>query len=604
MRMMLLVFLIAWNFGAFTGIPAGSPLFKPGAEFDYLILTPPDSGLLAQAVRFATQKEERGFKTRIAVTDTVIGKYGGRDGPMDIRNCIRQAWQVSGISWVLMIGDNKLLPARKVYSNLLGDYMFTDAYYACLEGEWDTDRDGIYGEETDTSFDLLPDVYLGRIPASSGEEAGIYIDKLFREQCEPETSDAAGQSLFLAQKIDNTINSPLDGNWLTDGVYYLHTQFKPIFEAPGSDLAEMPIREIYPDSLLPDGRWKLDSLSRPKSDYLNLLSAGYSAVLLLTHGTNSEFAVNPSGANETQFTFNDAMTVSSASPSHYFTISCNLMNLETDTSIAKALLFRPTGGAVSFTGSSGMDHLTTALGIFKRQFQQICAKQNPRPAVALATGLQEEFAAKFAKCIPNGANMDQSGCLHACMVHQFWGDPEISMRSARMTAADSILIQTAVSGDTLVVRTRPAKDSILVCASSGGKVLLRGFTRLGSAGLFPFDPSGENINITASKPDLLTTSLIYNEKIGVERNLPGITNAISILASPNPFSSQITIRTDIPGWPPSGNSVTLLDVSGKKVWTGTGRTAVIPGKNLRAGVYLVRIVSDRGSAAKRIILIK
>ena len=604
MKMILLVLLIAGLCSAFTGIPAGSPLFKPGAQFDYLIVSPPDPDILAQAERFATQKEERGFKTRIAVTDTVVGRYGGSDAPADIRNCIRRARQVSGATWVLIIGDNKLVPARKVYSNLLAEYMFTDAYYACLEGEWDTDNDGIYGEENDTSFDLLPDVYLGRVPASSGEEAGIYIDKLFREQCEPETTDAAGKVLFLAQKISTTISSPQDGGPLTDAVYYLHTQFKPIFEAPESDLAEMPIREIYPDSLLPDGRWKLDSLVRPRGDIIKDLSAGYSAVLLLTHGTNSEFAINPSGSAGSQFTFSDALAASSPSPSHFFTISCNLMNLETDTSIAKTLLFRPSGGAISFTGSSGMDHLTTALGIFKRQFQNICTKQVPRPAVAFETGLIEEYWANFSKCIPNSARIDRDGCLHACLVHQFWGDPEITLRSGRLTPSDSIIMGTAVSGDTLFVQTRPAKDSILVCVSSAGRVMLRGFTRLGKVGLFPFDSSGENLKVTASKANLFTTSLVYNEKIGVETALPGNANGLSILASPNPFSSRTVIRVRGAGIAADRTMFIIFDSSGRKVRSGTGSKAVLSGKDLRAGVYFVRVISNRGSAVKKIVLMK
>jgi hypothetical protein len=105
-----------------------------------------------------------------------------------IRNAIKYYHQENGTEFVILGGDVNVIPIRYVYNpdnTQAGDqaeafpstpldyaytYKPTDHYYACLEGTWDNDNDGKFGEMgiVGTSVDEVDwtaEVYVGRIPA-------------------------------------------------------------------------------------------------------------------------------------------------------------------------------------------------------------------------------------------------------------------------------------------------------------------------------------------------------------------------------------------------------------------------------------------------------
>ncbi|MFH0772679.1 MAG: C25 family cysteine peptidase [Candidatus Omnitrophota bacterium] len=61
------------------------------------------------------------------------------------------------------------------------DNIPADLYYACLNGTFDNDADGIYGEPTDGEnggeVDLLAEVYIGRAPVDSVVEVNNFVRK-------------------------------------------------------------------------------------------------------------------------------------------------------------------------------------------------------------------------------------------------------------------------------------------------------------------------------------------------------------------------------------------------------------------------------------------
>ncbi|MBU7011731.1 MAG: hypothetical protein HXS46_13670 [Theionarchaea archaeon] len=50
-------------------------------------------------------------------------------------------------------------------------------YYGCLDGTFDADNDHIYGEPED-GMDWLEEVYIGRAPVETAEEAEHFVDKV------------------------------------------------------------------------------------------------------------------------------------------------------------------------------------------------------------------------------------------------------------------------------------------------------------------------------------------------------------------------------------------------------------------------------------------
>lgn len=126
---------------------------------------------------FVAHKTWRGFSVRVVTEDD----YDGLTGPYPngraerIRQWLIGNYRQLGIEYVLLIGnpepDDPLysedlvgdIPMKQVWHNLAGgNYWWgnaTDAYYADLTGNWDTDGDGFYGES--------PWLTQARVPASS-----------------------------------------------------------------------------------------------------------------------------------------------------------------------------------------------------------------------------------------------------------------------------------------------------------------------------------------------------------------------------------------------------------------------------------------------------
>jgi len=117
----------------------------------------------------------------VVLADSIYARESGRDNPEKIRNFIRYAYQNWQTSYVLLGGDVEHVPTRKTYVGLNPsdpwcDTIATDQYYSCLDGTWDADSNSVFGEMHD-SVDLAPEVYVGRAPVSTIEEADRFVRK-------------------------------------------------------------------------------------------------------------------------------------------------------------------------------------------------------------------------------------------------------------------------------------------------------------------------------------------------------------------------------------------------------------------------------------------
>ncbi|NMC04131.1 MAG: hypothetical protein GYA24_02905, partial [Candidatus Lokiarchaeota archaeon] len=111
-----------------------------------------------------------------------------------IRNAIKHYHANNGTEFVILGGDINIVPIRYVYNpdtdeqnSFTSDYRYnlkpTDHYYACLEGTWDSDGDGKYGEMgvkgiSVDEVDWTAEVYVGRIPANTPVQAQNMVQKI------------------------------------------------------------------------------------------------------------------------------------------------------------------------------------------------------------------------------------------------------------------------------------------------------------------------------------------------------------------------------------------------------------------------------------------
>ena len=155
------------------------------SSLDMVIITSPD--LEDYAEDYADFKESLGTSCAVYTTDWIYEHFTGRDDQEKIRNFIKDFVEHLDIKFVLILGDHEVVPARFAYipdgyadGNEAedGSYVETDLYYADLQGTWDDNNDGLWGDLDHDNVDGVPDIFVGRIPASTTGEAEDILGKL------------------------------------------------------------------------------------------------------------------------------------------------------------------------------------------------------------------------------------------------------------------------------------------------------------------------------------------------------------------------------------------------------------------------------------------
>ena len=166
-------------------------------ECDYLVIT--SEQLAAGFEPFAAYRTARGLRTKVVTSEWISRNLPGRDLPEKTRNLIIDWFRNRGLSYVLLAGDNELVPSRRVrvwVGETRGDIP-TDLYFGDLDYSWDSDNNGIFGEVGRDSVDLYADVFVGRASVDNADEVANFIAKVRSYEADPAT-DYIKRSLLPA----------------------------------------------------------------------------------------------------------------------------------------------------------------------------------------------------------------------------------------------------------------------------------------------------------------------------------------------------------------------------------------------------------------------
>ena len=168
-----------------------NPVFQDG---QYVIITNQALSQCAGADTLsdlAAEKNGRGITTLIKTTEEIYNEYTGADDPEKVRNFIKDMYENHGTEYVLLAGDADLsvvggetepviVPVRGLWGDIdyggVEENLSSDIYYSCLDGDFNADMDGVYGEPTDDP-DLLAEVAVGRAPVDSCQEVQNFVRK-------------------------------------------------------------------------------------------------------------------------------------------------------------------------------------------------------------------------------------------------------------------------------------------------------------------------------------------------------------------------------------------------------------------------------------------
>jgi hypothetical protein len=165
-------------------------------RYNFVIIT--SSTFAASFEPLKQYRISKGVTTNIITVEWIYANYpgnrpdGGSDNQTKIRNFIIDAYNNWGTKYVLLAGDgdsadkggesgNNIIPARLMYDPKEDEYVPADFYYGCLDGTFDGDRDGLYGENNDGvsggDVDFVAEVYVGRAAVDSVTEVNNFVRK-------------------------------------------------------------------------------------------------------------------------------------------------------------------------------------------------------------------------------------------------------------------------------------------------------------------------------------------------------------------------------------------------------------------------------------------
>jgi hypothetical protein len=156
-------------------VDAASDLRDPGNRADYLIITHQD---LSDAVQpLAAHRASEGLTVQVVLIEDIYDEFSyGIATPHALKDFLQYAynsWSAPAPRYVLLVGD-----ATYDYKNNLGlgTINYVPTYLLSTEHLGETASDVWFAQIS--GDDLLPDLYIGRLPASSPAEAELMISKI------------------------------------------------------------------------------------------------------------------------------------------------------------------------------------------------------------------------------------------------------------------------------------------------------------------------------------------------------------------------------------------------------------------------------------------
>ncbi len=465
-------------------LPAAAGDEAAGGGVDYLIITSAALSNSFQALA-AHRGGHNGLAARVVTTEDIAATYdgtkpsGGSDLQTKIRQCIAAHVQTGGTVYVVLGGDNTVVPDRDCRVTCGSDTandMPTDLYYGGLDGTWDANTNGVYGEPIADAgteeADMAVDVIVARIPVRTAAQADGYIGKLIRYETEwppaglPRKLLLDGTQLWTSHTGDER---PAD--LVGDGL----SEFRA--HSPVSD-AEVWLRRMWRDQLSTNApeltvRQLHDTLTSwdgaTAGDYVqsaaNLaarLNEGWNHVYVGTHGGNTVW-----GMESGSFGTGAAAGLSNWTV-HVYTMACLTGAFDTaEPSLSEAFVRNAAGGALAYMGCSrygwgspgsyrGGPSMDYAYEFYRQVYE--------RRRETVGEAFVEHKLAKISACGYKGANRWVQFGLN------LQGEPLVALRRADLVLGDEPFWFRAVALDGRVVLRWPDPHT---CGLSNQTVLIR-----------------------------------------------------------------------------------------------------------------------------------
>lgn len=357
-------------------VSAKAPLPSERA-LDYVIIT--NEEFAAAFEPLAQSRREQGLHSEIVTTSWIDSNYrDGADLQESIRLFLREAYQTRGLSYALLGGDAEIVPPRYVRSYFYPVNQSTDIpadlYYSSLDGSWNANLNGIYGEVFSDGtpgdvVDLAPELAVGRAPVKTVAQVNTFVAKV-AEYENPTNPQIHGRALFMSEVLfpsawDGIQSIQLDGAFFSENL---------IFDAILGGVNFIQSWRLYENYTA-----YLGATEQSLQACLDSMQSGnYGLVNHVGHG----FYYNMSVGGGNVFV-GDANALTNA-PNYFLLNALNCASGAFDFDcLLESFVQNPAGGAVASIGSSRSAFPYTADRYQQEFFQQVYVDNNLRMGDAI-----------------------------------------------------------------------------------------------------------------------------------------------------------------------------------------------------------------------------
>lgn len=314
-------------------IPLQAVTEIPAAELpwgEYLIITP--AALVASFEPLAEFKTLKGIPARIVTVEYITDMYTGVDAAQEIRFFLRDIYDDSPPTWVLLGGDTPGVPHRNCWATAegyVGDPA-ADIYYQDMNDtavgadSWDANSNGIWGEISGDIMDYHPDYLIGRASVETTTQADIFVEKVLEYEGasfnDTRDTDPWYTSMgFTTEVLWSSPYCPGSAGKEKVDTLYTQVQFQPIvkhYESAGT---------------------------QGYGPTMEMLNAGMHFVNHAGHGSTGSVSIG-SGSLDTGDFMGLTNISSSGRVSIWNTLACNSGGYDQGTCLAEAWIRSPGGG--------------------------------------------------------------------------------------------------------------------------------------------------------------------------------------------------------------------------------------------------------------------
>jgi len=320
-----------------------TPAFLLDNETKYVIILG-DASWINSVLPLAEWKTLKGIPAEIYTVESIYQNYTGEDNASKIRNFLKDLYVSKKLQWALLVGDVDKIPIR--FFTMGSTLVPSDYYYAALDGSFDEDHDGHYGELGE--IDWTPELYVGRIPVSSIDELESFVNKTLTYE----------QYLYL-------YSGEWTGNVLLAGGEISSSQDIQGWRAKQATVKAFPQLSDY-TLLTYDSIREFKNLT--EQSFISKINEGAAIVDICSHGRETALYISQIGSPFLNSTTAEALSNGYRLPL-FFISACLAGCIDSNTdSVAESLLKNPGGGAIAVIASTrttfGGDTLNDAADTF------------------------------------------------------------------------------------------------------------------------------------------------------------------------------------------------------------------------------------------------